>query len=127
MLSDLIFFSYFVFGQGVKALGVKVFEFYAFLEDGRANPVEPQPPSPSDLCTIMYTSGTTGDPKVGCLKLLCLKDVEGHFTKIPFNQVDNYACVLGKQRPIMTETKKAKEEIYSSSEKCPCWKASFEC
>ena len=36
----------------------------AFLELGAAKPAEPSPPAPSDLCTIMYTSGTTGDPKV---------------------------------------------------------------
>ena len=27
------------------------------------NPVEPVPPSPEDLCCIMYTSGSTGPPK----------------------------------------------------------------
>ena len=30
---------------------------------GQNNPVEPVPPSPEDLCCIMYTSGTTGTPK----------------------------------------------------------------
>ena len=27
---------------------------------GKENPIEPQPPSPDDLATICYTSGTTG-------------------------------------------------------------------
>ncbi len=31
--------------------------------EGRANPIEMSPPKPSDLATICYTSGTTGDPK----------------------------------------------------------------
>ncbi|KAI9720183.1 MAG: hypothetical protein M1812_003001 [Candelaria pacifica] len=30
---------------------------------GQENPVEPVPPSPEDLCCIMYTSGSTGPPK----------------------------------------------------------------
>ena len=30
---------------------------------GEANPVDPVPPSPEDLCCIMYTSGSTGTPK----------------------------------------------------------------
>ena len=36
----------------------------AFLDLGRGAPAEACPPRPADLCTIMYTSGTTGDPKV---------------------------------------------------------------
>lgn len=30
---------------------------------GEENPVQPVPPSPEDLCCIMYTSGSTGPPK----------------------------------------------------------------
>ncbi|KAF4630560.1 hypothetical protein G7Y89_g7570 [Cudoniella acicularis] len=30
---------------------------------GESNPVDPVPPSPEDLCCIMYTSGSTGPPK----------------------------------------------------------------
>lgn len=30
---------------------------------GESNPVDPVPPSPEDLCCIMYTSGSTGTPK----------------------------------------------------------------
>lgn len=47
-----------------KATGVSVYSFHEFLELGRANSAPPIPPKAEDLCTIMYTSGTTGDPKV---------------------------------------------------------------
>ncbi len=30
---------------------------------GKDYPVDPNPPSPDDLCCIMYTSGSTGNPK----------------------------------------------------------------
>ena len=32
-------------------------------ESGRNNPVEHSPPTPSDMAMIMYTSGSTGEPK----------------------------------------------------------------
>ncbi|KAF2433613.1 long-chain-fatty-acid-CoA ligase-like protein [Tothia fuscella] len=35
---------------------------------GEDNPVDPVPPSPEDLCCVMYTSGSTGTPKGVMLK-----------------------------------------------------------
>eukprot|EP00951_Prasinocladus_malaysianus_P004105 scaffold28990_cov32-Prasinocladus_malaysianus.AAC.4 len=44
-------------------LGLQVSKFDDFLESGKDKLTDPVPPGPDDLCTIMYTSGTTGDPK----------------------------------------------------------------
>mmetsp|Transcript_18262 Transcript_18262/g.51152 ORF Transcript_18262/g.51152 Transcript_18262/m.51152 type:complete len:544 (-) Transcript_18262:303-1934(-) len=43
--------------------GFTLKSFDDLLAEGAAKPVEPLPCSSDDLCTIMYTSGTTGDPK----------------------------------------------------------------
>ncbi|KAF2217974.1 hypothetical protein CERZMDRAFT_30709 [Cercospora zeae-maydis SCOH1-5] len=42
---------------------LSVHSFTEFIELGKQNKVEPTPPSPDDLCCIMYTSGSTGAPK----------------------------------------------------------------
>lgn len=42
---------------------VDLVQFSDFLELGKKNLKEPMPPKESDLATICYTSGTTGDPK----------------------------------------------------------------
>lgn len=42
---------------------VQVMSFDDLRKLGEENPVEPVPPSPDDLCCIMYTSGSTGTPK----------------------------------------------------------------
>ncbi|KAG8531666.1 uncharacterized protein KY384_003297 [Bacidia gigantensis] len=41
----------------------QVLSFEELRKLGEENPVEPTPPSPEDLCCIMYTSGSTGTPK----------------------------------------------------------------
>ncbi|GAB4822406.1 hypothetical protein N2152v2_009452 [Parachlorella kessleri] len=53
--------------EAAKGLGFQIYSFDEFLELGRKNPSPAGkrllPPKPEDYCTIMYTSGTTGDPK----------------------------------------------------------------
>ncbi|GLC41297.1 hypothetical protein PLESTB_001078100 [Pleodorina starrii] len=49
--------------KAVEEQGYKVFSFEDLLKLGAEKPADPVPPKPTDLCTIMYTSGTTGAPK----------------------------------------------------------------
>lgn len=42
----------------------RCYSWSELLEMGRKSPAPAIPPKPQDLCTIMYTSGTTGNPKV---------------------------------------------------------------
>ncbi|KAL3535092.1 hypothetical protein ACH5RR_003553, partial [Cinchona calisaya] len=45
------------------SIGVKSYSWNDFLHMGKENPSELLPLQPFDICTIMYTSGTSGDPK----------------------------------------------------------------
>jgi long-chain acyl-CoA synthetase len=42
---------------------VNILSFEELRKLGEENPFEPVPPTPEDLCCIMYTSGSTGTPK----------------------------------------------------------------
>ena len=42
---------------------LNVLSFEELRKLGEENPVDPVPPTPEDLCCIMYTSGSTGPPK----------------------------------------------------------------
>ncbi|KAF8387686.1 hypothetical protein HHK36_026340 [Tetracentron sinense] len=44
-------------------IGIKSNPWNEFLQMGRENPAELLLPQPFSICTIMYTSGTSGDPK----------------------------------------------------------------
>ncbi|KAH1227149.1 Long chain acyl-CoA synthetase 1 [Glycine max] len=45
------------------AIGIKPYSWHEFLHLGKENPKSTFPPQAHDICTIMYTSGTSGDPK----------------------------------------------------------------
>uniref|UniRef100_M1AI81 Long-chain-fatty-acid CoA ligase n=1 Tax=Solanum tuberosum TaxID=4113 RepID=M1AI81_SOLTU len=45
------------------SMDIKPYSWNEFLNMGKENPSEPSPPQPLDICTIMYTSGTSGEPK----------------------------------------------------------------
>ncbi|ORZ34873.1 hypothetical protein BCR44DRAFT_1136794 [Catenaria anguillulae PL171] len=46
-----------------KTRGMTIFTLDELIATGLSDPRETRPPSPSDLCCIMYTSGSTGNPK----------------------------------------------------------------
>ncbi|KAI9894809.1 MAG: hypothetical protein M1814_000028 [Vezdaea aestivalis] len=50
-------------GSMASALGMSLYSMAEAEAIGQANPRPPVPPSPSDIITINYTSGTTGNPK----------------------------------------------------------------
>ncbi|URE26653.1 AMP-binding enzyme [Musa troglodytarum] len=56
--------------------------------EGEEYPSEPLPPQPHNICTIMYTSGTSGDPKeamaLGFSKLRWMRLGYSHKTASPF-------------------------------------------
>ncbi|XP_019441273.1 PREDICTED: long chain acyl-CoA synthetase 1 [Lupinus angustifolius] len=45
------------------AIGIKPYSWDEFLHMGKENPWNIFPPQAHNICTIMYTSGTSGDPK----------------------------------------------------------------
>ncbi|QDZ23682.1 acetyl-CoA synthetase-like protein [Chloropicon primus] len=80
--------------------GVNVFSYDQFLEKGAADKKENAGPMPEDLCTIMYTSGTTGDPKGVMIKhknmVAELNAIEKLFEiqKIPISKTDRFMSYL---------------------------------
>lgn len=64
-LKVIVCFSSFSKDQVDKAasMDIKAYSWNDFLKKGKEKPAEISPPKPSDICTIMYTSGTSGNPK----------------------------------------------------------------
>ncbi|XP_042398611.1 long chain acyl-CoA synthetase 1-like [Zingiber officinale] len=52
--------------------GMKLYSWDEIIEMGKENTLDPLPPKPLDICTIMYTSGTRGDPKGVVLTHECI-------------------------------------------------------
>ncbi len=80
--------------------GVDVFSYDQFLENGAADKKENEGPTPEDLCTVMYTSGTTGNPKGVMIKhknmVAELNGIDKHFDtlKIPIAKGDRFMSYL---------------------------------
>ncbi|XP_031498971.1 long chain acyl-CoA synthetase 1-like isoform X2 [Nymphaea colorata] len=49
--------------EDAARMGIPVHSWDEFLMMGKENSVDISPPKPRDICTIMYTSGTSGAPK----------------------------------------------------------------
>ncbi|OAY70857.1 Long chain acyl-CoA synthetase 1, partial [Ananas comosus] len=49
--------------EAASKIGLQIYSWNDFLRIGKENLCEPLPPRPLDICTIMYTSGTSGNPK----------------------------------------------------------------
>ncbi|KAJ2722549.1 medium-chain fatty acid-CoA ligase faa2 [Coemansia sp. Benny D115] len=52
-----------VMREWAQAVDIVLLDIQQVIDMGRAGPTRPRLPKPSDLCTICYTSGTTGQPK----------------------------------------------------------------
>ncbi|XP_024020032.1 long chain acyl-CoA synthetase 1 [Morus notabilis] len=64
-LKSMVCFTSLTEEQKEKAaqFGIKPFSWHEFLDMGKQNPIEIVPPQTYNVSTIMYTSGTSGDPK----------------------------------------------------------------
>ncbi|KAJ1945410.1 medium-chain fatty acid-CoA ligase faa2, partial [Linderina macrospora] len=75
--------------ERAKSLGVELTDIGSLVEQGHTNPTGAHPPTPTDLCSISYTSGTSGHPK-GVLS------THGQFMK----SANAVRLVISLQRPV---------------------------
>lgn len=72
-----------------------MYAYEEFLALGKQHPAAPVPPSPEEYCTIMYTSGTTGDPKVGYSDDPALRRRSGRATCLRLAASQHTMCIGG--------------------------------
>ncbi|XP_074316000.1 long chain acyl-CoA synthetase 1-like [Silene latifolia] len=64
-LKSVVCFTSFATEENKKArdVGIQTYSWNQFLQMGKEEPSETVPPQTINICTIMYTSGTSGEPK----------------------------------------------------------------
>ncbi|KAG9457767.1 hypothetical protein H6P81_002275 [Aristolochia fimbriata] len=64
-LKSAVCFTEFTMEQkdAARLAGIQAYSWNEFMQMGKENPAETYAPQPHDICTIMYTSGTSGEPK----------------------------------------------------------------
>lgn len=75
--------------EDIERLNITAYSWSEFVELGKRSPVEISPPKKEDISTIMYTSGTTGEPKGVLLTHQNITDV--------IAGVDNLLSSLGEK------------------------------
>lgn len=82
----------------LEAKGIHVASMDELIERGRSSATERSPPKPEDTAVIMFTSGTTGNPKgvvITHRNLVCaIAGVKELFDVVPVNEKDVYAAYL---------------------------------